>query len=39
MVFVKDKEVINTENKYGQNFFGKYCVCSRPYPDPDDTVL
>eukprot|EP00092_Neocalanus_flemingeri_P018148 GFUD01019640.1.p1 GENE.GFUD01019640.1~~GFUD01019640.1.p1 ORF type:complete len:393 (-),score=140.07 GFUD01019640.1:77-1255(-) len=26
----------NTENKYNQNFGGLYCVCNRPYPDPED---
>jgi len=25
-------------NKYNQNFKGLYCVCYRPYPDPDETV-
>jgi len=28
----------NTENKYNQNFRGLYCTCSRPYPDPEDSV-
>lgn len=27
----------NTENSYNHNFRGTYCVCSRPYPDPDAT--
>ncbi|XP_041831503.1 putative E3 ubiquitin-protein ligase UBR7 isoform X2 [Melanotaenia boesemani] len=33
-----DKDDINSLNKYSQNFFGVYCTCSRPYPDPDDQV-
>eukprot|EP00064_Thunnus_orientalis_P024576 superscaffoldBa00010759_g24872 len=33
-----DKEVVNSLNKYSHNFFGEYCTCSRPYPDPDDQV-
>ncbi|XP_005100847.1 putative E3 ubiquitin-protein ligase UBR7 [Aplysia californica] len=28
----------NTKNRYNQNFKGVYCSCSRPYPDPEDTV-
>ncbi|XP_032366422.1 putative E3 ubiquitin-protein ligase UBR7 isoform X2 [Etheostoma spectabile] len=32
------KEDLNSQNKYSQNFFGVYCTCSRPYPDPDDQV-
>lgn len=33
-----DKDEVNSLNKYSQNFFGVYCTCSRPYPDPDDQV-
>ncbi|CAL8315542.1 unnamed protein product [Merluccius merluccius] len=33
-----DKEQLNSENKYSHNFFGLYCTCNRPYPDPDDQV-
>ncbi|KAI9528218.1 hypothetical protein NQZ68_021859 [Dissostichus eleginoides] len=33
-----DKEELNSLNRYSQNFFGLYCTCSRPYPDPDDQV-
>lgn len=33
-----DKEPTNINNKYNQNFCGKYCICARPYPDPDDDV-
>ncbi|CAG0897963.1 unnamed protein product [Darwinula stevensoni] len=29
---------VNEQNKYNHNFRGLYCVCSRPYPDPEDTV-
>ncbi|XP_011495508.1 PREDICTED: putative E3 ubiquitin-protein ligase UBR7 [Ceratosolen solmsi marchali] len=28
---------VNTDNKYNQNFDGVYCICARPYPDPDET--
>uniref|UniRef100_A0A665X601 Putative E3 ubiquitin-protein ligase UBR7 n=1 Tax=Echeneis naucrates TaxID=173247 RepID=A0A665X601_ECHNA len=33
-----DKDDFNILNKYSHNFFGVYCTCSRPYPDPDDQV-
>ncbi|XP_076612476.1 putative E3 ubiquitin-protein ligase UBR7 isoform X1 [Chaetodon auriga] len=33
-----EKEEVNSLNKYSQNFFGVYCTCGRPYPDPDDQV-
>ncbi|XP_028996671.1 putative E3 ubiquitin-protein ligase UBR7 [Betta splendens] len=33
-----DKDEVNNLNKYSQNFFGLYCTCNRPYPDPDDQV-
>uniref|UniRef100_A0A3Q3WXP0 Putative E3 ubiquitin-protein ligase UBR7 n=1 Tax=Mola mola TaxID=94237 RepID=A0A3Q3WXP0_MOLML len=32
------KDEVNSLNKYSQNFFGLYCTCGRPYPDPDDQV-
>lgn len=32
------KDPINPENKYNHNFDGLYCICERPYPDPDDTL-
>ncbi|KAJ0175875.1 hypothetical protein K1T71_009034 [Dendrolimus kikuchii] len=35
--FNLDKTELNTENLYNQNFSGLYCVCSRPYPDPEAT--
>ncbi|XP_077366518.1 putative E3 ubiquitin-protein ligase UBR7 isoform X2 [Festucalex cinctus] len=33
-----DKDDINSLNKYSHNFFGEYCICRRPYPDPEDQV-
>uniref|UniRef100_A0AAY5F3S1 Putative E3 ubiquitin-protein ligase UBR7 n=1 Tax=Electrophorus electricus TaxID=8005 RepID=A0AAY5F3S1_ELEEL len=33
-----DKEKVNLGNKYSHNFFGLYCTCDRPYPDPEDEV-
>ncbi|XP_039597388.1 putative E3 ubiquitin-protein ligase UBR7 [Polypterus senegalus] len=33
-----DKDKVNVNNKYNQNFFGLYCTCKRPYPDPEDEV-
>ncbi|XP_012510675.1 PREDICTED: putative E3 ubiquitin-protein ligase UBR7 [Propithecus coquereli] len=33
-----DKAKVNSGNKYNDNFFGLYCVCKRPYPDPEDEV-
>lgn len=32
------KDQLNSENHYNHNFDGLYCICERPYPDPDDTV-
>lgn len=29
---------LNDENVYNQNFSGLYCICNRPYPDPDSTL-
>lgn len=29
---------MNSGNKYNDNFYGLYCTCKRPYPDPDDEV-
>ena len=34
----KNKDAVNTLNKYNQNFKGLYCSCHRPYPDPDDEI-
>ncbi|XP_017293782.1 putative E3 ubiquitin-protein ligase UBR7 [Kryptolebias marmoratus] len=33
-----EKDDVNSQNKYNHNFFGVYCTCRRPYPDPDDQV-
>lgn len=33
----KLKVALNT-NEYNQNFAGLYCVCRRPYPDPEGTT-
>lgn len=30
-----DKEPVNIENAYNQNFKGIYCTCCLPYPDPN----
>ncbi|KAK9885652.1 hypothetical protein WA026_012416 [Henosepilachna vigintioctopunctata] len=35
---LEDKDPLNENNIYNQNFQGTYCVCSRPYPDPEDSV-
>lgn len=29
----KDPE--NVDNSYNKNFTGSYCICGRPYPDPN----
>lgn len=28
----------NDKNSYNQNFSGVYCICHRPYPDPEDNI-
>ncbi|XP_024086931.2 putative E3 ubiquitin-protein ligase UBR7 isoform X3 [Pongo pygmaeus] len=33
-----DKAKVNSGNKYNDNFFGLYCICKRPYPDPEDEI-
>ncbi|XP_056401247.1 putative E3 ubiquitin-protein ligase UBR7 [Hyla sarda] len=33
-----EKENVNVGNKYNENFFGLYCTCKRPYPDPEDEI-
>ena len=38
VMYLQDKADYNTMNKYNQNFDGVYCICSRPYPDPEDEV-
>uniref|UniRef100_A0AAR5Q3C1 UBR-type domain-containing protein n=2 Tax=Dendroctonus ponderosae TaxID=77166 RepID=A0AAR5Q3C1_DENPD len=32
------KDEANELNSYNQNFSGTYCVCHRPYPDPEDPI-
>ncbi|XP_052867368.1 putative E3 ubiquitin-protein ligase UBR7 [Anopheles cruzii] len=32
------KEEENALNRYNQNFAGLYCICHRPYPDPETDV-
>ncbi|OWF55413.1 putative E3 ubiquitin-protein ligase UBR7 [Mizuhopecten yessoensis] len=32
------KDPFNAQNIYNQNFKGLYCVCVRPYPDPEDEI-
>jgi len=34
-----DKTPLNYRNQYNQNFKGLYCICSRPYPDPEDSIV
>ncbi|XP_075470593.1 putative E3 ubiquitin-protein ligase UBR7 isoform X2 [Ascaphus truei] len=34
--YPEEKENFNAVNKYNANFFGLYCTCKRPYPDPED---
>lgn len=31
-----DKAEKNEENFYNHNYEGVYCICNRPYPDPED---
>ncbi|CAH1370242.1 hypothetical protein MTP99_011797 [Tenebrio molitor] len=33
-----NKTELNDLNRYNQNFSGIYCVCHRPYPDPEDPL-
>ncbi|XP_050668893.1 nuclease SbcCD subunit C [Leptidea sinapis] len=33
-----NKKDLNEENNYNQNFSGVYCVCHRPYPDPESSI-
>ncbi|KAL4641849.1 putative E3 ubiquitin-protein ligase UBR7 [Arapaima gigas] len=33
-----EKDQLNSDNKYSHNFFGLYCTCDRPYPDPEDQI-
>ncbi|CAH0714726.1 unnamed protein product, partial [Brenthis ino] len=36
--FTPNKTDLNEDNSYNQNFSGVYCICKRPYPDPEATV-
>ncbi|XP_068632481.1 putative E3 ubiquitin-protein ligase UBR7 [Battus philenor] len=36
--FNPNKKEFNKDNKYNQNYSGLYCICQRPYPDPDSTI-
>ncbi|XP_017584419.1 PREDICTED: putative E3 ubiquitin-protein ligase UBR7 [Corvus brachyrhynchos] len=33
-----EKSKVNSGNKYNDNFYGLYCTCKRPYPDPEDEI-
>ncbi|XP_009474186.1 PREDICTED: putative E3 ubiquitin-protein ligase UBR7 [Nipponia nippon] len=33
-----EKCKVNSGNKYNDNFYGLYCTCKRPYPDPEDEI-
>ncbi|XP_055352900.1 putative E3 ubiquitin-protein ligase UBR7 [Paramacrobiotus metropolitanus] len=33
---IPEKDAINEQNQYNQNFSNAYCVCHRPYPDPQE---
>ncbi|KFP28307.1 Putative E3 ubiquitin-protein ligase UBR7, partial [Colius striatus] len=33
-----EKGKVNSGNKYNDNFYGLYCTCKRPYPDPEDEI-
>lgn len=35
--FTPEKNDLNYDNRYNQNFSGVYCICHRPYPDPEAT--
>ncbi|KAJ7401690.1 putative E3 ubiquitin-protein ligase UBR7 [Pitangus sulphuratus] len=35
---LKEKGKVNAGNKYNDNFYGLYCTCKRPYPDPEDEI-
>lgn len=34
---LKDKESVNEKNRYNHNFVGNYCICDKPYPNPEAT--
>jgi len=33
-----EKDDFNEKNQYNQNFYGLYCTCAAPYPNPDDPI-
>lgn len=37
ILILQGKESTNSENVYSQNHDGVYCICHRPYPDPDNS--
>ncbi|XP_050300198.1 putative E3 ubiquitin-protein ligase UBR7 [Anthonomus grandis grandis] len=37
-VLNNEKTDMNELNVYNQNFAGTYCVCHRPFPDPEDPI-
>ena len=38
LCLLQNKDPENKKNQYNQNFYGVYCTCGRPYPDPEDEV-
>ncbi|XP_065657282.1 putative E3 ubiquitin-protein ligase UBR7 isoform X3 [Hydra vulgaris] len=32
---IKNKDLLNEKNAYNHNYKGLYCICDRPYPDPE----
>ncbi|KAJ8309475.1 hypothetical protein KUTeg_014349 [Tegillarca granosa] len=34
----ENKDSTNAKNVYNHNFKGTYCICERPYPDPEDEI-
>ncbi|XP_041988113.1 putative E3 ubiquitin-protein ligase UBR7 [Aricia agestis] len=36
--YTSTKSDLNENNEYNQNFSGLYCICHRPYPDPESTI-
>ncbi|GAB0190898.1 putative E3 ubiquitin-protein ligase UBR7 [Grus japonensis] len=36
--YSQEKGKVNSGNKYNDNFYGLYCTCKRPYPDPEDEI-
>ena len=38
LFMLQEKSEYNDKNTYNHNFNGLYCICDRPYPDPEDEV-